>query len=201
MSRAFGSRVRLRFLLVATVVMFAVVFARLFYLHIWKQEKLIGVVERNRQKFDVIHACRGNVVDKRGNLLATTHSAIELGVDPQGVRVEDRVKWKELARLTRVSVKEIERAFAEKFRKVKDGDGLEEVRQIRWHKLVADMDEATYEKVLALDIKGVYGNRKYERTYPHGELAAHVLGFVNKEGKAVSGVESAMDFYLNGQDG
>jgi len=201
MSRAFGSKARLRFMLVATVVIFAVVFARLLYLHIWKQEKLIGIIERNRQKFDLIHSCRGNVVDKRGNLLATTRSVIELGVDPQALREEDRNKWKDLARLTKVNIKEIERAFTEKFRKVKDSDGLEEIKQIRWHKLVADMDESTYEKVLKLDIKGVYGNRKYERTYPHASLAAHVLGFVNKEGNAVTGVENSMDFYLKGQDG
>lgn len=200
MSRAFGSKARLRFMLVATMVIFAVVFSRLLYLHIWKQEKLIGIVERNRQKFDVIHACRGNVVDKRGNLLATTHSAIELGVDPQALREEDKVKWKDLARLIKVNIKEIESAFSVKFRKV-NTDGVEEVKQIRWHKLVADLDEATYEKVLKLDIKGVYGNRKYERTYPQGALAAHVLGFVNKEGNAVTGIESSMDFYLSGQDG
>lgn len=200
MSRAFGSKARLRFMLVATMVIFAVVFSRLLFLHIWKQEKLIGIVERNRQKFDVIHSCRGNVVDKRGNLLATTHSAIELGVDPQALREEDKVKWKDLARLIKVHIKEIESAFATKFRKV-NTDGVEEVKQVRWHKLVADLDEATYEKVLKLDIKGVYGNRKYERTYPQGALAAHVLGFVNKEGNAVTGIESSMDFYLSGQDG
>lgn len=192
---------RLNFLFIAMMIVFAVVFARLFYLHIWEQEKLIGVVERTRQKFDIIRACRGNIVDKRGNLLATTYSAIELGVDPQGFREEDRGKWESLASLINVRIEEIEKAFTEKFRKVKDKEGIEDVRQIRWHKLVNDLDEARYEKVMALEIKGVYGNRRYERTYPQGALAAHVLGFSNKEGNAVMGVESFMDFYLNGQDG
>ena len=36
---------------------------------------------------------------------------------------------------------------------------------------------------------------------PGGALAAHVLGYVNREQKAVMGVELAMDFYLSGQDG
>ncbi len=201
MSKTFGSRTRLRFLLVVVVVIFAVIFARLIYLHVWKQEKLIGIIERNRQKFDVIHSCRGNVVDKRGNLLATTRSVIELGVDPQMIREEDRDKWQDLARLTKLNIKDIERVFTEKFRKVRDGDGFEEVKQIRWHRLVADMEEGIYEKVVKLNIKGVYGNRKYERIYPQRSLAAHVIGFVNKEGSAVTGVEHSMDFYLNGQDG
>lgn len=199
--RGSGSKLRLRFLFVLVLMSFVMIFTRLIYLHIWKQEKLIDVVERNRQKFDVISACRGNIVDKRGNLLASTRSMIELGVDPHMVREEDRKKWSDLARLTGLNINNIECAFNEKFREVKNEDGLKEVREIRWHKLVAEVSESQYEKILALGIKGVYGNRKYERIYPQGSLGAHVLGFINKEGNAVTGIESTMDFYLNGQDG
>lgn len=198
---AIVSKARLNFLLIAIIVVFGMIFSRLLYLHIWKQEKLIGIVERTRHKFDVIYAGRGNIVDKRGNLLATTRSIIEVGVDPQGLCEEDKAKWQALSRLLSIDIKEIEKAFGEKFRKIKNADGLDEVRKIRWHKLVENLDEVSYEKVLALNIKGVYGNRKYERTYPQGSLAAHVLGFMNKEGSAVTGVESFMNFYLNGQDG
>lgn len=197
----FISKVRLNFLLIAIIFIFGCIFSRLLYLHIWKQEKLIGIVERARNKLDVISACRGNIVDKRGNLLSTTRSVIELGVDPQGFREEDKIKWKKLSKLISLDIQEIEKAFGEKCRRIKNDEGLEEVRQIRWHKLVENLDESTYEKVLALDIKGIYGNRKYERIYPQGALAAHVLGFMNKEGSAVGGVENFMNFYLNGQDG
>lgn len=197
----FISKGRLNFFFISVMILFGCVFIRLFYLHIWKQEKLIDVVERTRQKFDILHARRGNIVDKRGNLLATTHSVIELGIDPQAYREEDRIKWKQLAKLTGIPLKVITQAFTEKFKKVKDTGGVEEVRQIRWHKLIGNLDEAIYEKVMALEIKGVYGNRKYERVYPHKSLAAHVLGFVNKECNAVDGVERFMNFYLNGQDG
>lgn len=201
MSTVFVSRARLNFLLIAITIVFGMIFARLLYLHIWKQEKLIGIVERTRHKFDVIYAGRGNIVDKRGDLLATTRSVIELGVDPQGLCEEDKGKWQALSHLISVDIQEIEKMFLEKFKKVKNGDGLEEVGAIRWHKLVDNLDESSYEKVLALSIKGVYGNRKYERIYPQGALAAHVLGFMNKEGRAVTGVENFMNFYLNGQDG
>jgi len=197
----FASKARLNFLFICLLVVFGTVFARLFYLHVWKQERLMNVVERTRQKFDVFHARRGNIVDKRGNLLATTRSVIELGIDPQLYRQEDEIKWKELAQLISLSRREIKEAFGTKFKKEKNKDGIEEVRQIRWHKLIGNLEESLYEKVMALDIKGVYGNRKYERNYPQGSLAAHVLGFMNREGRAVGGVESFMNFYLNGQDG
>lgn len=74
-------------------------------------------------------------------------------------------------------------------------------RPIRWAKLKEDADEETYERIMALKIKGVYGNRIFRRIYPHNDLAAHLVGYVNKAGEAAAGVESYADFYLRGQDG
>lgn len=74
-------------------------------------------------------------------------------------------------------------------------------RPIRWAKLKEDADEETYERIMALKIKGVYGNRIYRRIYPHNDLAAHLVGYVNKAGEAAAGVENYADFYLRGQDG
>lgn len=197
----YTSKARLTFLFISVLFLFGSIFARLFYLHLCEQEKLINIVERTRQKFDLLHARRGNIVDKRGNLLATTHTVIELGVDPQLYRQEDEIKWNQLAHLIKISTKDIKTAFKTKFKKEKSKEGIEAVTQIRWHKLVSDLEESIYEKVMALDIKGIYGNRKYLRHYPQGSLAAHVLGFMNKEAHPVGGVENFMNFYLNGQDG
>jgi len=74
-------------------------------------------------------------------------------------------------------------------------------RPIRWAKLREDVDETTYDRIVALGIKGVYGNRIFRRVYPHNSLAAHLVGYVNKGGVAAAGVESYADFYLRGQDG
>lgn len=74
-------------------------------------------------------------------------------------------------------------------------------RPIRWAKLSDHVDESTYEKIAALGIKGVYGPRVYRRAYPQNGLAAHVIGYVNKEGTPAAGIEYYTDFYLRGQNG
>lgn len=74
-------------------------------------------------------------------------------------------------------------------------------RLIRWAKLKEDVDEETYDRITALKIRGVYGNRVFRRVYPHNGLAAQIVGYVNKAGVAAAGVESYADFYLRGQDG
>jgi cell division protein FtsI/penicillin-binding protein 2 len=74
-------------------------------------------------------------------------------------------------------------------------------RAIRWAKLSDSVAESAYAEITKLDVRGVYGERVYRRDYPHNELAAHVVGYVNRDEKPVTGIESFADFYLRGQDG
>ena len=199
MSKAFVSTARAALVSTAVAFAFCVLIGRLFYLHVWEQKELQALVESNRKMVQVVEARRGNVVDNRGNLLATTHTRIDLGVDPQSVREADHEKLPELAKLIGKPLADIEKTIATKTRK---GSGrAQEVSLIKWASLAKGLDEDTYDAVRALGIKGVYGNRKYSRTYPSGQLAAHILGYVNHEETPVTGVERFFDYYLRGQDG
>ncbi|MGK0176981.1 MAG: cell division protein FtsI (penicillin-binding protein 3) [Lentimonas sp.] len=199
MSKAFVSTARLSLVLTAIGFAFCVLIGRLFFLHVWQHEELLEHVQNNRKMVQVVEARRGDIVDSRGNLMATMHTRIDLGVDPQVVREEDRSRLDALAELIGQPLVEIEQAFDTKTRK--SSEHRKAVNLIRWASLAKDLDEATYEAVKQLKIKGVYGNRKYSRTYPGGQLAAHVLGFVNHEEVPVTGVERFFDYYLRGQDG
>ena len=199
MSKAFVSTARAALVSSAVAFAFCVLIGRLFYLHVWEQEALLEHVESNRRMVQIIEARRGNVVDNRGNLLATTHTRIDLGVDPQSVRETDREKFTELANLIDQPLEKVIRAIETKTRK--GSDHAQAVSLIKWAYLAKGLDEDTYDKVRELGIKGVYGNRKYSRTYPGGKLAAHVLGYVNHEETPVTGVERFFDYYLRGQDG
>tara|TARA_B100001248_G_scaffold262737_1_gene262047 strand:+ start:48769 stop:50559 length:1791 start_codon:yes stop_codon:yes gene_type:complete len=198
MLRVFVSENRFKLVVFVIIATFAVILGRLFYLQVWNHQQYQKIAQKNREKFEVIPSRRGNIVDAKGVLLAVTQATVNVGVDPQMVRIEDRPKIPQLARILGIDRTRIETAFDEKL----DGSMQQAgIRPIRWRKLAEGVDEKTYERVLALKIKGVYGNRTYERKYPSGALAAHALGFINKEGEAVSGLERYMDFYLRGQQG
>ena len=199
MSKAFVSTARAALVSSAVAFAFCVLIGRLFYLHVWEQEALLEHVESNRKMVQIVEARRGNIVDNRGNLLATTHTTIDLGVDPQSARETDQEKFTELANLIDQPLEKVIRAIETKTRR--GSDHAQAVSLIKWAYLAKGLDEDTYDKVRELEIKGVYGNRKYSRTYPSGKLAAHVLGYVNHEETPVTGVERFFDYYLRGQDG
>jgi len=205
------------------VLLAAVVFAclggvgtRLVFLHVIDRGELLGYIEQVRRQVVVEPARRGNIYDAHQHLLATNHSVYTLGVDPQVLRESDREKWPELAALLGLTYAQLERVLTTKTRPIQTaasdsdaataaalsgGAGAAVARPIRWAKLREDIDEVTYEKIRALGIKGVYGNRVFRRVYPHNALAAHLVGYVNKAGVAAAGVEAYADFYLRGQDG
>ncbi len=82
-----------------------------------------------------------------------------------------------------------------------DDPDTEGNRPIRWAKLSDRVTESAYTEITKLGIRGVYGSRVYRRDYPHNEMAAHIVGYVDREERPVAGMEHYADFYLRGENG
>jgi cell division protein FtsI/penicillin-binding protein 2 len=74
-------------------------------------------------------------------------------------------------------------------------------RPITWVKLRDDVSESLHEQIKTLNVHGVYGQRVYRRVYPSNQLAAHLIGYVNRQQQAAAGIEAYADFFLRGQQG
>lgn len=199
MSKAFVSSGRAALVTLAVAFAFCVLLGRLFYLQVWDQESLRAHVENNRKMINVVEARRGNIVDTRGNLLAITRTSYNIGLDPHALRESDWEKLPQVARLLGLPLSEVERAAGQKYRQV--GEHGPNARPVRWAVLARGANEATHEAIRALGIRAIYGNQTHARAYPSGQLAAHLLGYINKEATPVTGIERYFDYYLRGQDG
>jgi len=60
---------------------------------------------------------------------------------------------------------------------------------------------AEAERVLNLDIDGVYSQQEYQRFYPQGEVTAHLIGFSNVDDIGQEGLELTYDEWLRGIPG
>lgn len=206
MRKGFASNARLVLLSFGVFACFAGLAARLVWLHWLERESYTAFLEKARKQTIVELARRGDILDVRGNRLATSRNLIELGADPQDLRTEDEAKWPELARLLNLAPGQLEPLLRRRFAAASDApaegvDSAAQGRPVRWVKLSEEVEESAYERILQLGIKGVYGIRHYRRVYPGGQLAAHLLGYINKEQTPVTGVERHLDFYLRGQSG
>ena len=177
MRSLFVSKFRYYIVFLSVCFAFCSLGGRLIWLQVIESDRFTSVAKIARKNFVSIKARRGDIVDSKGNLLATTRSVVEVGLDPHSLVVEDQVKWKTLATYLGLPLQEIQKAAAKKTRG--NETDILGVRDIRWVKLREEVDEGTYRKIQELRIKGVYGNFKHSRLYPNRNLASHVLGFVN----------------------
>ncbi len=133
------------------------------------------------------------------------------------VELEKRAR---LAELLGLSAAELEKFFAPATRDPRPSDDPHRLTEdgrakVRWVKLNEGVEESVYARLtdgklypqleksspVPTPPAGLVGTRYAVRTYPHGQLAAHVVGFINKEETPVTGVEKFADFYLHGADG
>ncbi|MEM0964690.1 MAG: penicillin-binding protein 2 [Verrucomicrobiota bacterium] len=185
-------------ILIAIFACFGAIFFRLLHLQVFESDRYVAFAEESRDRYDRLVAARGPIVDRAGNLLASTRTVIELGVDPQALVREDFTKVGDLASILGVPQDEIRRAFEKRERK---NPRTGEIAEVRWVKLSDAVFPEDYERIRELGIRGVYGHYENQRVYPAGSMAAHLVGFVADNGEAYYGVEQALDFYLDGQDG
>ncbi len=206
MRKGFASNARLVLLSLAVFACFAGLGTRLVWLHWLERETYTAFLDKARKQTIVELARRGDILDVRGNRLATSRTLFELGADPQMLNPADEAKWPELARLLGRPLFELEPLLRRRFATPAEAGGVgvdaaAQGRPIRWVKLGEELDESVYNQAVALGIKGVYGTPHYRRVYPGGQLAAHLLGYINRENVPVTGVERLLDFYLRGQSG
>lgn len=73
--------------------------------------------------------------------------------------------------------------------------------QTRYVVLAKRLNKGQREKLDNLNIKGLGTREASQRTYPQGDLAAQVLGFVNNDGEGKYGIEQYMHSILKGKPG
>lgn len=71
----------------------------------------------------------------------------------------------------------------------------------RYEILAKKLNKTQHEAIVALKLKGVGTQETNYRTYPQGQLAAQVLGFVNDEADGQYGLEQALNSELKGKPG
>ena len=187
-----------------TFAVFCAISCRLVQLHIIESPKYVAAIESQRFKLEQKRAKRGDITDIKGNLLATSYSVITVAVDPTEVELQNPREEAKLCRLAEI-LNLPSSLVLEKCRKeyvsYENKDGIRVTKPRRYKVIQKDVDEKTFEKIAALKIKGLTEDRKYIRKYPSEGLAAHVIGFVNKEGAPVCGAELMCEYYLKAQDG
>ena len=167
------SRFRLRVLVVTVVVLaaFLTLALRLAYLQVVRHEDLNEQAESNRTAVVPIVPNRGLILDRNGVVLASNYSAYTLEITPSKVADLEQT----INALSKIV--EIQPRDRRRFKKLQDESRSFESLPIRTR--LSDEEVARF-AAQRFRFPGVDIKARLFRSYPFGELASHVIGYIGR---------------------
>ena len=182
-------------LLVVTVlllVMLALLVGRLLVLQVIDSDRGVSFLQRQGAMRAVraaeIPAYRGVITDRRGTPLAVSTPVVSLWANPQVLQAQSAPHIVALASALGLS-------------EVALRDRLADYADRQYMYLARHLTPDQAREVLTLNIEGVGSEREYRRFYPAGEVTAQLVGLTNVDGEGISGIEKALDRWLQGSPG
>lgn len=173
-----------RIILVMAVLAAAglILVAQLVRWQIVQHDEFKALAERKNQKDITLEAQRGNVYDKNGNLLAIDTVQYEISASP-GLISDPAGTADRLYKLLNIPRDVLY-------------EGL--TSEQMWVPITRNAPLEVGQTLLEWDIVGLVVTPRSKRAYPEGDLAAHLLGFVNDNNTGFYGIEGYYDGMLRG---
>jgi penicillin-binding protein 2 len=195
------------------LVMFAVVFFRLWYLQVLSGDHYLAQADNNRVRSIKLPAPRGEIVDRNGHTLVDSRAANVVEIAPDQLpktQTEKTQLYIRLARVLHMSRREIRTRVREQLRAVPFSSAIV--------KTDVSLPVVEYVSEHAASFPGVTVDKVWLRSYPYRQLAAHIFGTVGEvteqqlkqrryagvvPGDRVgqSGLEYSYDRFLRGKNG
>ena len=197
-------------ILILSSFAFLLIFLRLFFLQVINNQTFKKMSDQNRIRLIATEPMRGKILDKNGELLATSKLEYSLIIKPQFLT---ETKWQEykysLANFLNLEIEKLD---------LKYYDGINNQKYS-----ITLVDNLSVEQIIKFkenedNFLGIEILRKVKRDYPYKTLGAHAIGYtsaitnleyeiLSKKGYRLNdligrtGVEAAYENYLRGEWG
>jgi penicillin-binding protein 2 len=195
------------------LVLFAIIFFRLWYLQVLSGDRYLAEANDNRVRQVKVEAPRGQIVDRNGTVLVDNRTALAVEVMADRLAKEPAARARETRRLARV-LGTRPGALRKKIRH----DSKELPFSPVTLKTDVSLDTVFYLQENQTRFPGVEVERVFLRKYPHKTIGAHLFGTLGEVTKqqlkqarydgvqlgdrvGQSGIEYQYDRYLRGRNG
>src|SRR5436309_814904 len=195
------------------LLLFAIIFFRLWFLQVLSGDKYLAEANDNRVREVKVEAPRGQIVDRNGSVLVDNRTALAVQVLPQNLPSDPQRRRRETTRLANVLVMR-PATVRRKIRKEATALPFSPILL----KTDVSLDTVLYLQENQTRFPGVDVERIFLRKYPHKTIGAHLFGTLGEVTKqqlkdsryagvelgdrvGQSGIEYEYDRYLRGRNG
>ena len=185
---------RTRFWLICLFFAFWVcaIAARLFWLQIIRHQDYVERAQKQQQRTFEVAPRRGVLYDRNLRELAMTVQVDSIYADPSEID-DKKAAAHTLAALVHVDPQDSRTNESEIAARLASGHNF------AWIARRVTPDLST--RIHALNMKGIYFQKEFQRFYPNNNIAAQVLGFVGADDNGLGGLEQKFDPQLHGAPG
>ena len=179
-------RITRLFLIVGLILVMLIL--RLAWIQFVRGEELSRKATINRMDEIPVPAKRGTIYDRNGVELVVSISSSSIGAFPPEIKRGDPEKT--AAQLARI----LELKYEDVYNRITKQTNFEYVKR-------KVNDPQKIEEIKKLDLPGIDVIEESQRSYPKGQFAAHILGFVGTDNIGLDGLEAKLDKDLAGVRG
>ena len=190
------SKLKVKAILVITLILIILLISRIFYLQFIDGEYLQTLATSQQTLTETLSAKRGTIYDSTGNkVLAISYESDKIYINPSDISDSN-------IEIVAHGIAEIlELDYAEFLAKIQSSEKrflvASDVEQEKTDKLEEWIKKMTEEKIKT----GISIEESTSRSYPYKTLASTVIGFVNADNHGSSGIEYSWDSFLSGTPG
>ena len=182
----FSLQKRLLALIMLVTFVFLVLAGRLIFLQVIKAEELQTLASSQWTRALPIVAKRGDILDTKGSVLATSYTTYDVYVRSKNVVDKGEVA-SHLSSVLNISYDTV-------YNKISNSITSEVLIKMQ-------VDENTIKKIVDKNLPGIYISQNVKRYYPYNSLLSKVIGYTTIDGIGQTGLEMYYDKFLQGVDG
>jgi cell division protein FtsI (penicillin-binding protein 3)/stage V sporulation protein D (sporulation-specific penicillin-binding protein) len=183
------ARTRTGFACAAVALVFTAYSVRLVDLQVARHQEYSQLAADKHTMRKVLHARRGLIFDRNGELLASNLPVRTIAADGSHIKKHAAIA-KLAAPILEMDEDELRSKLTSGRKYIVIRRGVAEEKAVALMKALQDAN-----------LRGIISEEDAVRTYPNGQMLGHVLGFLDHNGIGIQGVEMTMEKSLCGQDG
>ncbi len=157
--------------------------ARLFWLQIIRHSEYVERAQKQQQRTFEVAPRRGMLYDRNMHELAMTVQVDSIYAVPDEIDDKDKPAYaRELSAVVHVDPEDKRTTEPEIAHRLDEGHGFAWVARRVTPEVSA--------RVNALNLKGIYFQKEFQRFYPNSQIAAQVLGYVGLDDNGLGGLEA-----------